>query len=192
MIILDFLTKYWRITLPAIIIFLLAFVISYQGLRIKNLNSEINIVKIERDNDRLSYEQNLQKIELESQRVLNEVNAKVLEKERVINESWANKLNSVRKENEQLEITVSELSNNTDRLLYSIEQLRKASGSQYGSGQSKGQTSSTSRSNYSGQWNVLSSCIGEYSKMAKDADRVVQDFRLLNDWKEVIITEIVE
>lgn len=182
---LSLLLKNWKYALIGGLIVLLAF----QQYRFQSVKLDLMLEQSEREKDRLVYEQNIEKINSESQRVLNEVNAKIIEKERIINESWNEKLNGALKENAELETTITDLSTRTDSLLNTISTLRR---SQSNRGQSGSQVAEASKGFSPREWDVLNSCIREYTNMATDADRVIQEFRLLNDWKEIIITEIVE
>lgn len=183
------LTKNWKILLPTAIIIVMGLVGVYQYHYITVLKSDLKNEQSEREKDRLVYERNLQQIESESQRLLNEVNAKVMEKERVINEAWNERLNGALKENAELENTITDLSTRADGLLNTIKTIR---GRETSSDQRKVEATKTTTGSSTKEWNVLESCIKEYTNMATDADRVIQEFRLLNDWKEIIITEIVE
>ena len=186
--VLAFIKKWWRETSLVVLVALLGI----QAYNINSLKGKLSKSVLERANDQLTYENRLQQIDLETQQLMNQINQEVAEKERHIHEAWTDKLNNALKENELLETNLASLSRDTDRLLNAIKELNTSGGSNPDYRDSTGGITSTSSGQSSTARDVLEACIREYSSMAQDADRVIRDFRLLNDWKEVILIELKE
>lgn len=185
---LMFIKKWWRETSLVVLVAILG----VQAYNINSLKGKLSKSILERSNDQLIYENRLKQIDLETQQLMNQINKEIAEKERHIHEAWTDKLNKARKENEILETNLTSLSHDTDRLLNTIKELNSSSGSQSNRSFSESQVAEPSSSFSTRDRELFATCVREYSDMAKAADRVIQDFRLLNDWKEVIIIDFME
>ena len=186
--VLMFIKKWWRETSLVVLVALLGI----QAYSINSLNGKLSKSVLERANDQLIYEDKLNQITLETQTLMNQINKEVAEKERYIHEAWTDKLEGALQENEELETIISELHSATDSLLNQLAEQGSSGGSQSDRGVSESQVTKPSSSFSTKDRELFATCVREYSDMAKAADRVIQDFRLLNDWKEVIIIDFME
>ena len=186
--VLAFIKKWWRETSLVVLVALLGI----QAYNINSLKGKLSKSVLERANDQLTYENRLQQIDLETQQLMNQINQEVAEKERHIHEAWTDKLEGALQENEELETIIRGLRHDTDSLLNQLSEQSTSSGSQSNRGDSESQVTKPSSSFSTRDRELFATCVREYSDMAKAADRVIQDFRLLNDWKEVIIIDFME